>query len=103
GPTSHLISQASYTTAAGGGLYSAYVGAIVDVVRIMSNLHSAQYQYIPAISFPQDDAMNLRLNTPPSFHNPKSVLVIGLPAVQAAVPPPLRPADASYVACLLKP
>ncbi len=51
GPTSDLISQASYTAAAGGGLYSAYVGAIVDVVRIMSNLHSAQYQYIPAISF----------------------------------------------------
>ena len=103
GPTSDLISQASYTTAAGGGLYSAYVGAIVDVVRIMSNLHTAQYQYIPAISFPQDDAMNLRLNTPPSFHNPKSVLVIALPAVQPAVTPPLRPADPNEITCLIKP
>ena len=103
GPTSDLISQASYTTAAGGGLYSAYVGAIVDVVRIMSNLHTAQYQYIPAISFPQDDAMNLRLNTPPSFHNPKSVLVIALPAVQSVVTPPLRPADPNEVTCLIKP
>jgi hypothetical protein len=103
GPTSDLISQASYTAAAGGGLYSAYVGAIVDVVRIMSNLHSAQYQYIPAISFPQDDAMNLRLNTPPSFHNPKSVLVIALPAVQSVVTPPLRPADPNEVTCLIKP
>jgi hypothetical protein len=103
GPTSDLISQASYTAAAGGGMYSAYVGAIVDVVRIMGNLHSAQYQYIPAISFPQGEAMNLRLNTPPSFHNPKSVLVIALPAVQAAAPPPLRPADANQVTCLLKP
>jgi hypothetical protein len=103
GPTSDLISQASYSQAGGGGLYSAYVGAIVDVVRIMSNLHSAQYQYIPAISFPQDEAMNLRLNTPPSFHNPKSVLVIALPAVQSAVTPPLRPADANDVTCLLKP
>jgi hypothetical protein len=103
GPTSDLISQASYTAAAGGGLYSAYVGAIVDVVRIMSNLHSAQFQYIPAISFPQDDAMNLRLNTPPSFHNPKSVLVIALPAVQAATTPPLRPADPNEVTCLIKP
>jgi hypothetical protein len=103
GPTSDLISQASYSSAAGGGLYSAYVGAIVDVVRIMSNLHNAQYQYIPAISFPQDDAMNLRLNTPPSFHNPKSVLVIALPAVQAAVTPPLRPADPNEITCLIKP
>ncbi len=103
GPTSDLIAQASYTSAAGGGMYSAYVGAIVDVVRIMSNLHTAKYQYIPAISFPQDDAMNLRLNTPPSFHNPKSVLVIALPAVQPAVTPPLRPTDPDEVTCLLKP
>jgi hypothetical protein len=103
GPTSDLISQASYTQAAGGGLYSAYIGAIVDVVRIMGNLHTAQYQYIPAISFPQAEAMNLRLNAPPSFHNPKSVLVIALPAVQAAVTPPLRPADADEVTCLIKP
>jgi hypothetical protein len=103
GPGSDLITQASYTQAFGAGLYSAYVGAIVDVVRIMANLHTAQYQYIPAISFPQAEAMNLRLNTPPSFHNPKSVLVIALPSVQAEAPPPLRPADASYVACLIKP
>ena len=103
GPSSDLISQASYSQLGGGGLYSAYVGAIVDLVRILGNLHSAQYQYIPAISFPQAEAMNLRLNTPPSFHNPKSVLVIALPSVQTAVPPPLRPADANHVACLLKP
>jgi hypothetical protein len=103
GPTSDLIAQASYTEAAGGGAYSAYVGAVVDVVRIMAKLHSAQYQYIPAISFPQAEAMNLRLNTPPSFHNPKSVLVIALPTVQPAVAPPLRPAEANEVTCLIKP
>jgi hypothetical protein len=102
GPSSDLINQASYSRLGGGGLYSAYVGAIVDMIRILGNLHTAQYQYIPAISFPQAEAMNLRLNMPPSFHNPKSVLVIALPSVQTAVPPPLRPADASQVACLLK-
>ncbi len=77
-----LISTAAGTQLAGGGLYSAYVGSIVDLVHIMGSLHTAQYQYIPAISFPQDDELNLRLNTPPSFHNPKSVIVIGLPSVQ---------------------
>src|SRR5215472_13410366 len=56
-----------------------------------------------AIAGPQNDAMNLRLNTPPSFHNPKSVLVIGLPAVQASPSPPLRPADPNHVACLIEP
>ncbi len=103
GPSSDFIQAASYTGIAGAGLYSAYVGAIVDLVRLMSNLHTAQYQYIPAIAFPQAEALNLRLNTPPSFHNPKSVLVIGLPSVQAAQKPPLRPANANEVACLLKP
>jgi hypothetical protein len=103
GPGSDLINAASYTSLGGGGLYSAYVGAVVDLVRLTSNLHTAQYQYIPAIAFPQGDAMNLRLNAPPSFHNPKSVLVIGLPSIQPSVTPPLRPADANHVACLLRP
>src|ERR1700757_677635 len=103
GPGSDLITQASYTQMAGAGLYSAYVGAIVDLVRLMSGLHTAKYQYIPAIAFPTGEALNLRLNTPPSFHDPKSVIVIGLPAIQAAVPPPLPPADPKVVPCLLKP
>jgi len=103
GPASDFINQASYTQAVGGGLYSAYVGAIVDLVRLTSMLHTAQYQYIPAIAFPSDQELNLRLNAPPSFHNPKSVIVIGLPAIQAAAPPPLRAADPKQVACLLRP
>lgn len=103
GPNADLIQAASYTNIGGGGVYSAYVGAVVDLVRVMANLHTAQYQYIPAIAFPQGEAMNLRLNTPPSFHNPKSVMVIGLPAVQTATAPPLRPADNAHVVCLLQP
>lgn len=103
GPSSDFINQASYTQAAGAGVYSAYVGAIVDLVRLTSTIHTAQYQYIPAIAFPEDADLKLRLNTPPSFHNPKSVIVIGLPAIQAAVPPPLRPSDEKSVVCLLKP
>src|SRR5271155_3062344 len=103
GTNSDLINQASYTRLAGGGSYSPYVGAIVDLIRITSPLHTAKYQYIPAIAFPDGDALNLRLNTPPSFNNPKSVIVIGLPAIQAAVPPPLRPTTPKDIACLLKP
>jgi hypothetical protein len=49
------------------------------------------------------EALNLRLNTAPSFHNPKSVIVIGLPSIQKAVPPPLRASDAQFVTCMLKP
>jgi hypothetical protein len=103
GSNSDFITAASYTGAVGGGSYSAYVGAAVDLFRILGNLHTAQYQYIPAISFPVEASLNLRLNTAPSFRNPKSVIVIGLPAIQKAVPPPLRPSNPNVVACLLKP
>ncbi|SNS73569.1 hypothetical protein SAMN05421770_102118 [Granulicella rosea] len=101
GPGSDFINQASYTQMAGAGVYSAYVGAIVDLVRLTSTLHTAQYQYIPAIAFPEHESLNLRLNAAPSFHNPKSVIVIGLPGVQKAVLPPLRPTDPKHISCLL--
>jgi hypothetical protein len=103
GSGSDFINAASATSMAGGGVYSAYVGAVVDLIRLTSNLHTAQYQYIPAIAFPQAEQLNLRLNTPPSFHNPKSVIVIGLPSIQNAVPPPLRASNAKHVTCLLEP
>ncbi|MBS1798663.1 MAG: hypothetical protein JSS95_02430 [Acidobacteria bacterium] len=103
GDTSAFIGAASRTAVMGGGMYSAYVGAVVDLVRLTSNLHTAQYQYIPAIAFPRVEQLNLRLNTPPSFHNPKSVIVIGLPSIQKAVPPPLRAAESRHVTCLLEP
>ncbi len=107
GPGSDFINAASYTSLAGAGTYSAYVGAIVDLVRLTSGLHTAKYQYIPAIAYPAQDSdtptLDLRLNTPPSFNNPKSVIVIGLPAVQKTIPPPLRPVDLNHISCLLDP
>ena len=47
--------------------------------------------------------LSLVLNTPPSFHNPMSVLVAALPAVEPPQAPPLRPVDATTVACAQKP
>jgi hypothetical protein len=103
GASSDFINAASYTQPGGGGLYSAYVGAAVDLVHLVNLMRTAQYQYIPAISFPQDSTLNLRLNAPPSFHKPESVIVIGLPAIQKTKPPPLHPHDPNEVACLLQP
>jgi hypothetical protein len=103
GPSSDFINQASYTQPVGGGLYSAYVGTIVDAVQLIASLRTAQYQYIPGLSFPDDATLNLKLNAPPSFHKPQSVIVIGLPAIQKAILPPLHPPDANEVACLLQP
>jgi len=103
GPSSDLIGAVSVTPAMGGGMYSAYVGAVVDVARIMSNFRTAEYQYIPALALPQEEELNLHLNTPPSFNNPKSVLVIALPAVEAVQLPPLRAVNPDEVFCLQKP
>jgi hypothetical protein len=42
------------------------------------------------------------LNTPPSFHNPKSVIVIALPAVEQAQLPPLHAVDPKATFCMRK-
>jgi hypothetical protein len=103
GPSSDFINAASYTQPVGAGLYSAYVGAVVDLVHLVGMLRTAQYQYIPGLSFPQGSSLSLRLNAPPSFHKPESVIVIGLPSIQKAKLPPLHPHDANQIACLLQP
>lgn len=106
GDPANLIGAAASTpmlTAGGVAAYSAYVGTVIDLVHLMAGLHTAQFQYIPAIAFPDEEALNLRLNTPPSFHNPKSVIVVGLPAIKPSVAPPLRLQDAGHVSCLLQP
>ncbi|MBZ5667496.1 MAG: hypothetical protein LAO30_23215 [Acidobacteriia bacterium] len=103
GASSDLLAQISATPTARGGYYSAYVGAVVDVARILSTAHTAQYQYIPVLAVPKQNELNLRLNNPPSFRNPKSVLVIALPQVQKSPVPPLRTVDATQVFCAGKP
>jgi hypothetical protein len=99
GETANLMNQISYSRLAGGGAYSAYVGAIVDFARIMGSLHSPQYQYIPALALPHEDSLSLKLNNPPSFRKPKSVLVVALPTIQKAIPPPVRPTQPNERFC----
>src|SRR5271156_2819004 len=68
----------------------------------MDSFHTAQYQYIPALASLQGDKLNLTLNAAPSFHNPKSVLVIALPAVERAQLPPLHAVDPKEIYCARK-
>jgi hypothetical protein len=102
GPNSDLVGAVSATSLAGGGFYSAYVGAVVDLARVLGNLHTASYVYIPALALPKGEQMNLKLNNPPSFRKPMSVIVVGLPAIEAAQLPPLRAVNADQVLCLQK-
>jgi hypothetical protein len=103
GATGDLMNQLSYSTLAGGGTYSPYVGAIVDTARILSSLHTAHFQYIPALAMPTKDTLNLRLSVPPSFRDPKSVVVVALPPVAPAKPPPLHTVNPEDQFCAQKP
>lgn len=98
-----LVNQLSYSSMAGGGMYSAYVGAVVDTIKILSSLHTAHFQYIPALALPTADTLNLRLNIPPSFRNPKSVVVIALPPIGPTHAEALYPVNTSESFCVPRP
>jgi hypothetical protein len=103
GSTADLMNQLSYSTIGGAGMYSPYIGAIVDTARILASLHTAHFQYIPALALPTKDTLNLRLNMPPSFRDPKSVVVVALPPVGPTKSPILHPVNASEAQCAQKP
>ncbi len=99
GPSSDLAMQLSETPQADFGYYSPYVASVMDIARILDSFHTAQYQYIPALAMPHNDKVSLRLNTPPSFSNPKSVIMVALPAIEPPQPPPLHAVDATSTYC----
>jgi len=103
GDSRDLMNIVSHTTMAGGGIYSPYIGAIVDTARILSTLHTAHFQYIPALALPTKDTLNLRLSVPPSFVDPKSVVVVALPPVGPARLPTLHPVNPTESYCAQKP
>jgi hypothetical protein len=111
GSAADMMNQLSYSALGGAGQFSPYVGAVVDLARILSTLHTAKYQYIPALALPQraqQDTLNLRLNVPPSFRDPKSVIVVALPPIlqkgsENADQPALHPVDPAQNYCAQKP
>ncbi len=103
GAASDLIGQMSASPMARSGYYSPYIGAVVDIARLLGSYHTPDYQYIPALAVPNDEELNLKLNNPPSFRKPKSVMVIGMPAVGKATFPPIHPVNPDSVSCLERP
>lgn len=103
GSSADLMNQLAYSPLVGAGVFSPYIGAIVDTARILASLHTARFQYIPALSVPTEDTLNLRLSVPPSFKDPKSVVVVAMPPVGPAKLPPLHPSNPSDVFCAQKP
>ena len=99
GPASDLAMAASATPQANYGYYSPYIASLLDLGRLFDSFRVANYQYIPALATSVDKQLTLTLNTPPSFQNPKSVLVAALPAVEQAQPPPLHAVNPKDIYC----
>jgi len=99
GSAGDMLAQMSYTQQAGGGYYSVYVGTVMDMAKILDSFHTAEFQYLPALAIPKGDTLALKLNNPPSFHKPQSVLVVGFPAVKAPELPVLHAVDAKSTLC----
>jgi hypothetical protein len=99
GASADLLVQLSATPQAGYGANTPYLAAILDIARILDSLHTAHYQYLPALGAIQGRRLSLLLSTAPSFHNPLSVLVTALPAIEPPQPPPLRAVDNKAAYC----
>ena len=99
GAATDLVLSLSATPAGGLGYYSPYISTIRDIVGIFGAMHTAKYQYIPALGVPSGDLLTLVLNTPPSFANPKSVLMAALPEIKAAQPPVLLKSSTAPAPC----
>lgn len=102
GPASDLVMAASSTPQANYGYYSPYLSSLLDLGRLFDSFRVANYQYIPALATALGSELTLTLNTPPSFQNPKSVLVAALPAVEQALPPPLHAVSPKDIYCARK-
>jgi hypothetical protein len=99
GPASDLVMAASTTPQANYGYYSPYLASLLDLGRLFDSFRLANYQYIPALATAVGNQLTLTLNTPPSFHDPKSVLVSALPAIEEALPPPLHAVSPKDIYC----
>jgi hypothetical protein len=102
GPASDLAMEASNAPQLKSGYYGPFVGSILDIAKILDSLHTAQYQYFPALTSAQGQRVALTLNAPPSFHDPKSVLVVALPAIETAQLPNLHAASPNDTLCASK-
>ncbi len=102
GPASDLAMEASNAPQLKSGYYGPFIGSLLDIARLFDAFHTAKYQYIPALAAPRGRELALTLNAPPSFHDPKSVLVAALPAVEEPQFPALRAVNAREIYCIRK-
>lgn len=96
-----LAYRIAATREAGAGYYSPYIGLARDVARLFGAFRTAQYQYLPALTVGSGDNIQLKLNAPPSFQNPRSVMLAPLPPIGVTAPPAWQAAGAAPI-CLAR-
>lgn len=101
GAPTDLALQLSSTREAGYGYYSPYIGVVRDLARIFGAFSNPSFDYLPTISLRRDSTIALMLNKAPSFAKPKSVMVVGMPAIEADSPPRLRSAATGPICAAL--
>lgn len=101
-PAADVLMTAAATPQLHSGYYSPYISSVLDLARLLDPFKRANYNYVPALAFQRDERMALRLNTPPSFQNPKSVLVAALPAIEMPRLPLMRAVDPRGIYCARK-
>jgi hypothetical protein len=102
GPAGDLAMEASNAPQLKSGYYSPFIGSIFDIAKILDSLRTAKFQYFPALASAQGRQVALTLNAPPSFYDPKSVLVVALPPVEAPQFPALHPVNPNESLCASK-
>ena len=102
GPEGDLAMQASYTPQLGYGYYSPYIASVWTSRK--SSIRFAPRSISTSRRSPRckGNDLQLTLNAAPSFHNPKSVLVVALPAIEPAQLPPLHAVDPKEIYCARK-
>lgn len=100
-PTDLAYSLAA-TREGGAGFYSPYIALARDVAKLFGAFRSADYQYAPVLAVGAGDRLRLQLSMPPSFDNPKTVMVVPLPAIGLDTTPSLRAGQKDAV-CLMRP
>ncbi len=100
GPGADLVMAAAATPELGYGVYSPYIASVLASMGVSMTLTPARYQYIPALVSQKGDKLALTLNAAPSFYDPKSVLVVAMPAVEKkAQLPPLHAVNPTEIYC----
>jgi len=102
GAASDLAMEASSAPQFKSGYYGPFIGSIIDIAKILDSLHTARYQYFPALTSMHGRQIALSLNAPPSFHDPKSVLVVALPPIEAPQFPTLHAVNPNDILCASK-